>query len=369
MNQFGLHFKDGGDKSSEDAATQAFFDHSAAKRVNTDAVIAAALAKQYPNLKLVIVPSYGVDLLGYASAGHASFTFVDPGVDGLPPSLVWKSYVPPARRIDGNPGALMQQVSFAKLLYRWKGFELIMYTVDGRDGTGAWPDVRNSYLLTTDTRKAEALIVAAGQWSGELHDEVWVWDRGHWEKSAELYRNIMKASWDAVILDEDMKKAIIRDHLSFFSSRDTYDELRVPWKRGLIYYGPPGNGKTISIKAMMHTLYTQKQPIPALYVRNFSSWAGPEQAIGEIFELARRFAPCYLIFEDLDSLVTDSVRSYFLNEIDGLKNNDGIFIVGSTNHLDRLDPGISVCLNPVLGAAETDWTETPLALRPHVPLP
>jgi transitional endoplasmic reticulum ATPase len=39
--------------------------------------------------------------------------------------------------------------------------------------------------------------------------------------------------------------------------------------------------------------------------------------------------------------VTDQVRSYFLNEIDGLKSNDGIFMVGSTNHLDRLDPGIS----------------------------
>lgn len=61
-----------------------------------------------------------------------------------------------------------------------------------------------------------------------------------------------------------------------------------------------------------------------------------------IFGKARQFAPCYLIFEDLDSLVTDSVRSYFLNEIDGLKSNDGIFIVGSTNHLERLDPGISV---------------------------
>jgi len=35
------------------------------------------------------------------------------------------------------------------------------------------------------------------------------------------------------------------------------------------------------------------------------------------------------------------VRSYFLNEIDGLKSNDGILMVGSTNHLDQLDPGIA----------------------------
>ena len=61
-----------------------------------------------------------------------------------------------------------------------------------------------------------------------------------------------------------------------------------------------------------------------------------------IFDQARRFAPCYLVFEDLDTIVSDNVRSYFLNEVDGLKSNDGIFMVGSTNHLDRLDPGISV---------------------------
>lgn len=52
-------------------------------------------------------------------------------------------------------------------------------------------------------------------------------------------------------------------------------------------------------------------------------------------------APCLLVLEDLDSIVSDAVRSYFLNEVDGLRNNDGILMVGSTNHLERLDPGIS----------------------------
>ena len=69
-----------------------------------------------------------------------------------------------------------------------------------------------------------------------------------------------------------------------------------------------------------------------------------------IFDQARRFAPCYLVFEDLDTIVSDNVRSYFLNEVDGLKSNDGIFMVGSTNHLDRLDPGISVsCEASIIG--------------------
>jgi len=52
-------------------------------------------------------------------------------------------------------------------------------------------------------------------------------------------------------------------------------------------------------------------------------------------------APCVLVFEDIDSLVDVSVRSYFLNEVDGLESNHGILMIGSTNHLERLDPGIA----------------------------
>ncbi|KAK3293808.1 P-loop containing nucleoside triphosphate hydrolase protein [Chaetomium fimeti] len=318
-----------------------FFRHSSAKRVNTDATIAKALKAEYPGLQLVIAPSSGIDLLGYASAGHASFTSIDKASDELPSSLIWKVYVAPGRRIDGSPGRLAQNVIFAKFLYKWGDDEFILYMVDGRDGTSSYPPVRNNYILTTDTHKADALVIAAGQWGNELHEEVWVWDSGMWTKSAELYQSIRKSTWDAVILEESMKKAIIADHQSFFDSRDTYGRLKVPWKRGLIYYGPPGNGKTISIKATMHMLYDRKDPVPALYVRSFSSFAGPEYGISQIFLKARQYAPCYLIFEDLDSLVTDSVRSYFLNEMDGLRSNDGIFIVGSTNHIERLDPGIA----------------------------
>lgn len=114
----------------------------------------------------------------------------------------------------------------------------------------------------------------------------------------------------------------------------------------------------------MRTLSTREEPVPTLYVKSLSSFGGPESAIRQIFVRARAQAPCLLVFEDLDSLVTPRVRSYFLNEVDGLERNDGILIVGSTNHrecialptltkkafkrqtlidvaVDQLDPGIA----------------------------
>lgn len=259
-----------------DLTTHRFFNHSSAPRVSTDSVIAAALKKQYPNLHLSIIPSYGVNLLAYATAtGNASFEQVshDDENRGLPSGLTWKLYFPPARRIDGSPGGIAEDLIFGKFLYKYKGADFILYVVDGRDGSTSYPQVRNYYLLSTDreVHKAEELVLAAGQWGNELHEEVWVWDGGGWSKNRELYESIRKASWDNVILDEDMKKMIIDDHTAFFDGREQYQRLKVPWKRGVIYWGPPGNGKTISIKAMMHTLYSRKEPVPALYVRSFFS--------------------------------------------------------------------------------------------------
>ena len=92
---------------------------------------------------------------------------------------------------------------------------------------------------------------------------------------------------------------------------------------------------------MMHSLYDRPDPIPTLFVRSLRSVFGPEYSIYQIFLKARQMAPCFLVFEDLDSIITDAVRSYFMNEVDGLESNDGVLMLGSTNHLDRLDPGLA----------------------------
>ncbi|KAI0802370.1 ATPase [Xylaria sp. FL0064] len=340
-----------GEAHSSDRTNRTWFEHSSAKRINTDTVIAQSLTAQYPGLDLLIAPkNNGLDLVAYASAGNArcwpitesaSASAWTTAKNGVFAPVEWTEYMPPARRIDGDLGTLRSLLRFAKFAYSWEGHDFIVYVVDGRDGAEPYGGSTNHYVLCAEPVRAENLILAAGSWANELHGEVWVFDQGFWRKSAELYQSIQGASWDNVILDEGMKKAIIDDHVSFFESRGTYARLKVPWKRGIIYHGPPGNGKTISIKATMHMLYDRKKPIPTLYVRSLVSYGGPERALMDIFNKARQFAPCYLVFEDLDSIVSDQVRSYFLNEVDGLKANDGIFMIGSTNHLDRLDPGIS----------------------------
>ena len=87
----------------------------------------------------------------------------------------------------------------------------------------------------------------------------------------------------------------------------------------------------------MHTISQRSPAIPALYVKS----AAATYYIRSMFEFARVMAPCLLILEDIETIVTPSSRSYFFNEVDGLENNDGILMVASTNYLDRLDPGLT----------------------------
>lgn len=87
----------------------------------------------------------------------------------------------------------------------------------------------------------------------------------------------------------------------------------------------------------MHTLSQRKPSVPTLYVKSTGSSADSAD-IREIFIKARKNAPCLLVLENIDSLVNDKVKSFFLNEIDGLEGNDGIMIVGSTNYCKAICP-------------------------------
>ena len=91
----------------------------------------------------------------------------------------------------------------------------------------------------------------------------------------------------------------------------------------------------------MHDLAIRPDPIPTLYVKSTKGDYGTIYAIRKVFKKAREMAPCLLIFEDLDSMITNDTRSFFLNEVDGLESNDGIMMIGSTNYLEKLDAGIT----------------------------
>nr|POE63717.1 putative atpase yjob [Quercus suber] len=305
---------------------------NSAKTADHDIQYVVALREANPEMIVTCVPGGNIPLLAFASAGFATFE-LDTKTDSFT-SL--RGYVAPTTRT--QKGRLAEAVSFAKYHYNFgdedfilycvkEGFNIMQYVLKERKpGEGVYGP-----SAPTDT-----LIKAVGDWLLSDEDVVWVYDN-FWRKNKQLFQEVQKASWDKVILNESMKQELTQVTNKFFDSKDIYEDLGVPWKRGLMFHGPPGNGKTISIKALMHTLLNRKHSIPTLYVKT----APNTYHIQNVFSFARRQSPCMLILEDVETIVTPQTRSYFFNEMDGLENNDGLFVVASTNFLERLDPGLT----------------------------
>lgn len=63
------------------------------------------------------------------------------------------------------------------------------------------------------------------------------------------------------------EEMVRRDFEQFLASRDICEQHQVPWKRGTLFLGPPGNGKTHCVKALVNAL-----EVPCLYVQGFKTW-------------------------------------------------------------------------------------------------
>jgi hypothetical protein len=187
---------------------------------------------------------------------------------------------------------------------------------------------RASYWILADTQEiARAFFVAVCKWHTELHGEVLVFNGG-WYKDEYLFQDIKGATFDNLILRGNLKQEIRDDLVQFFASRALYEEYGIPWKRGILFIGPPGNGKTHTVKALINSMEQ-----PCLYIKSL-------HGIQQVFDRARRTSPCILVIEDLDLQLHPQLRSAFLNELDGFAANIGIVTLATTNHPERLDPGI-----------------------------
>jgi transitional endoplasmic reticulum ATPase len=82
----------------------------------------------------------------------------------------------------------------------------------------------------TSEQPSKDLLVAAGGWAHSLHDEIWVFNQGLWDKDPGLWEEVEKANWKDVILNEDFKATLQKDVFGFFSSERVYLDLQIPWK-------------------------------------------------------------------------------------------------------------------------------------------
>jgi AAA+ superfamily predicted ATPase len=202
----------------------------------------------------------------------------------------------------------------------------------------SWTEVcyrRRQHWIVADNQKlAEQFLDAVCQWSFEVRGEILVFSEGYFEKDKDLFDQIKGATFDNLILRDSLKQEIQDDFTQFFDSRETYERYGIPWRRGALFTGPPGNGKTHTVKALVNSLGR-----PCLYVRNFSGDGTEQGNMAEVFKRARR-APTIVVLEDLDAMINNANRAFFLNELDGFRANTGVVVLATTNHPEKLDTAI-----------------------------
>lgn len=151
------------------------------------------------------------------------------------------------------------------------------------------------------------------------------------------------SGWDSLVLDRTVRELAQRDFEFFLKREEWFRNARIPFRRGYLFYGPPGNGKTSAIRAML-----SDRSVSAFSI-DFASFDLTNESLSDLFEAAQRAVPSMLIFEDLDRVYNDKGETEFhtritlqhlLNCLDGLGSSDGTIVVATANHPKRLDPAI-----------------------------
>lgn len=138
-------------------------------------------------------------------------------------------------------------------------------------------------------------------------------------------------SWDDIFLPTELKTNIKLSIDGFLKSKKLYEDRKIPWKRGILLFGAPGNGKTSLIKTIISN-YDFK-PVTILPSAN-------DDSIREAFAYAQTQNPALLYFEDLDSLLQNINPSMFLNLLDGISTKNGLLIIATANNLESLKNNI-----------------------------
>lgn len=120
--------------------------------------------------------------------------------------------------------------------------------------------------------------------------------------------------------------------------------------RGLIFWGPPGTGKTYFAKAIASAIGAAISIVSGPELK--SKWVGEsEDNLRQLFQKARQSAPSVIVFDELDSFATargtyggsgveHSMVNQLLTEMDGFHKDELVFVIGTTNFVESLDPAL-----------------------------
>ena len=208
------------------------------------------------------------------------------------------------------------------------------------------------HLIDVDAETIPAEILD----SIDITDEHFSYALGITNPSA-LRENVVEVpnvSWKDIGGLEDVKRELYETVQYPVEHADKFEKFGMQPSKGVLFYGPPGCGKTLLAKAIANECGANFISIkgPELLTAYFGE---SEANVRELFDKARAAAPCILFFDEMDSIAKsrgsggggsgseagDRVINQILTEIDGVGARKAVFVIGATNRPDILDNAVT----------------------------
>jgi AAA family ATPase len=157
-----------------------------------------------------------------------------------------------------------------------------------------------------------------------------------------------KVKWEDIGGSEQMKKRFDKIIGWPLYHENVMKRFHARPEKGVLLYGPPGCSKTLTAQAVachyeLNFIAIKGAELVSMYVGE------SERKIRELFQKARRAAPCVIFFDEIDSIAAEretgsskglNVLTTLLNEMDGFEELKGVLVLAATNKPGVLDPAI-----------------------------
>jgi len=150
----------------------------------------------------------------------------------------------------------------------------------------------------------------------------------------------------------DEAKAELMEIVSFLKDKDKFGRLGARIPKGVLLVGPPGTGKTLLAKAVAGQAGVPFFSISGSEFVEMFVGVGAAR-VRDLFEQARKAAPCIIFIDELDALgkargggvfgghdEKEQTLNQLLTELDGFDPREGIVLLGATNRPEVLDPAL-----------------------------
>lgn len=165
-------------------------------------------------------------------------------------------------------------------------------------------------------------------------------ERKEEKKKKELIR------WTDVAGLEDVKRALLEAIEMPLLHEEEMKKFKVSPSKGLLLFGPPGTGKTLIVRAAANELQASFQALSAAEVMK-KGYTQAVTVIKETFNRARENSPSIIFVDEIETFAPGrgmgggaEIIGQFLTEMDGMRSQKGVVVIGATNKPQLMDAAI-----------------------------